>query len=183
MPEAIVTHYAGQRFRSRLEATWAVFFDLLRWPWLYEPFDLAGYIPDFVLRFSEPLLVEVKPELTLEALQKHTGKIQASGWKGEALILGAGLMDCDWQDSVACGLLAEHADATWWWAAGILGQRQGLEPCLRHSEGGYNCRLGHAAHDYHDCWKQADGCRDDFVRLWRKAQNETQWRAWTLGAA
>jgi hypothetical protein len=48
---AIQTHYAGCRFRSRLEARWAVYFDSLGWSWQYEPegFHLPGgdYLPDF----------------------------------------------------------------------------------------------------------------------------------------
>lgn len=59
--QAIPTTYAGVRFRSRLEARWAAFFDLVGWEWEYEPLDLNGYIPDFVLAFAKPLLVEVKP--------------------------------------------------------------------------------------------------------------------------
>lgn len=50
---AIETRYAGCRFRSRLEARWAVFFDALRIEWQYEPegFDLPSgwYLPDFLL--------------------------------------------------------------------------------------------------------------------------------------
>jgi len=55
-PEAIKpieTRYAGHRFRSRLEARWAVFFDHLGIEWQYEPecFKIAGkgYLPDFWL--------------------------------------------------------------------------------------------------------------------------------------
>jgi hypothetical protein len=44
------TLYRGQQFRSRLEARWAAFFDLLRWEWVYEPFDLGGWSPDFAIR-------------------------------------------------------------------------------------------------------------------------------------
>jgi hypothetical protein len=50
---AIQTRYAGCRFRSRLEARWAVFFDHLGVPWQYEPqgFELehGPYLPDFFL--------------------------------------------------------------------------------------------------------------------------------------
>jgi hypothetical protein len=55
---AIETHYAGHRFRSRLEARWAVFFDTLDIKWQYEPqgfviprADGTGtpYLPDFLL--------------------------------------------------------------------------------------------------------------------------------------
>jgi hypothetical protein len=36
MVKAIETAYKGYRFRSRLEARWAVFFDTLGWDWRYE---------------------------------------------------------------------------------------------------------------------------------------------------
>lgn len=49
----IETEYNGYRFRSRLEARWAVFFDAIRAPYAYEyeGFDLEGtwYLPDFWL--------------------------------------------------------------------------------------------------------------------------------------
>jgi len=58
----IPTTYAGVNFRSRLEARWAAFFDLACWSWDYEPFDLEGWTPDFLLRTkSGNILVEVKP--------------------------------------------------------------------------------------------------------------------------
>src|SRR5690554_4428220 len=46
----IETTYKGINFRSRLEAKWAAFFDLLGWKWEYEPVDLNGWIPDFQLQ-------------------------------------------------------------------------------------------------------------------------------------
>lgn len=62
--KAIETVYNGYRFRSRLEARWAVFFDVLGIEYQYEPegYDLFGtwYLPDFWL----PELshwVEIKP--------------------------------------------------------------------------------------------------------------------------
>jgi hypothetical protein len=51
--QPIETEYAGCRFRSRLEARWAVFFDHLEIPWEYEPqgFETSAgrYLPDFWL--------------------------------------------------------------------------------------------------------------------------------------
>lgn len=52
MIKAIETRYKGYRFRSRLEARWAVYFDALELEWEYEPegFDLGNgeyYLPDF----------------------------------------------------------------------------------------------------------------------------------------
>jgi len=54
MIKAIETVYKGYRFRSRLEARWAVFFDALGIKWEYETegFDLeefGRYLPDFTI--------------------------------------------------------------------------------------------------------------------------------------
>jgi len=60
----IPTIYKGQKFRSRIEAKWAVLFDLLKIIWVYEPdgFQLSTgkYLPDFYLPEYEAF-VEVKP--------------------------------------------------------------------------------------------------------------------------
>ncbi len=68
---AIETEYGGIKFRSRLEARWAVFFDTLGWRWTYEPegFQLPSgwYLPDFYVHVSSPAegngdrWIEVKP--------------------------------------------------------------------------------------------------------------------------
>ena len=61
----IETRYKGYRFRSRLEARWAVFFDAMNLRWRYEPegFDLGGcwYLPDFYIP-DWGCYLEVKPE-------------------------------------------------------------------------------------------------------------------------
>lgn len=53
--KAIETEYKGYRFRSRLEARWAVFMDQLDVDWTYEPegFETptGRYLPDFFIRF------------------------------------------------------------------------------------------------------------------------------------
>ena len=66
--QAIETSYKGYKFRSRLEARWAVFFDRLGVAWEYEPegFVLEGgvhYLPDFRIRTKEGVnfWYEVKP--------------------------------------------------------------------------------------------------------------------------
>lgn len=63
--KAIETHYNGYRFRSRLEARWAVFFDHAHIKYEYEPqgFELEDgtrYLPDFYLPEYD-YYVEVKP--------------------------------------------------------------------------------------------------------------------------
>jgi hypothetical protein len=85
MIRAIETHYNGYRFRSRLEARWAVFLDTLGVDWEYEKegYDLgeAGrYLPDFWLskhgywveiKGQEPGLDERKK---METLALQSGK-------------------------------------------------------------------------------------------------------------
>lgn len=65
MLKAIETKYKGYRFRSRLEARWAVFFDALgiRFEYEKEGFDLEDvgrYLPDFWLP-QVNMWAEVKP--------------------------------------------------------------------------------------------------------------------------
>lgn len=61
--KAIETMYRGLRFRSRIEARWAVFYDALGVGYEYEPegFDLGGvwYLPDFWLPEHE-VWIEIK---------------------------------------------------------------------------------------------------------------------------
>lgn len=59
----IETHYNGYRFRSRLEARWAVFFDVAGISYEYEPegFELGNgirYLPDFKTSVG---WIEIKP--------------------------------------------------------------------------------------------------------------------------
>lgn len=66
MIKAIETTYKGYRFRSRLEARWAVFFDTIGSQWEYEKegYDLSAagwYLPDFYLPETESF-IEVKPK-------------------------------------------------------------------------------------------------------------------------
>ena len=94
MIKAIETKYKGYRFRSRLEARWAVFFDALNIKWEYELEgfnlgDLGYYLPDFWLSDFR-VYAEVKPQkFTYEEWSKcdaleHClildGKPQHKGW-------------------------------------------------------------------------------------------------------
>lgn len=79
----IETNYKGCRFRSRLEARWAVFFDSIGLKWEYEPEgfvleDGTCYLPDFKIHVKhrsctnerEPVYVEIKGEMSDEDLHK-----------------------------------------------------------------------------------------------------------------
>lgn len=70
----IETFYNGYRFRSRLEARWAVFFDAMGIKYLYEPegyrlSDGTCYLPDFYLPEMQEFF-EVKGVLKLTDKQK-----------------------------------------------------------------------------------------------------------------
>lgn len=86
---AIPTAYAGRLYRSRLEAKWAAFFTLAGWRFEYEPFDLGGWSPDFLLpgSYGVDVLVEVKPITQFDS--EVAGKIsRASEPTYELLLLG-----------------------------------------------------------------------------------------------
>src|SRR6266849_9023699 len=79
------TMYKNVLFRSRLEARWAAFFDLIGWTWAYEPIDLIGWTPDFVVSWEcghsgcsgnerpywHSLYIEVKPYETVAQFKGH----------------------------------------------------------------------------------------------------------------
>lgn len=85
----IETRYAGCRFRSRLEARWAVFFDRIGIAWEYEPEgymigpegDQRPYLPDFWLP-AKRQWVEVKgAPMTLEERQRSAhAAVTHPGW-------------------------------------------------------------------------------------------------------
>lgn len=169
----IPTFHDGFRFRSRLEAMWARFFDLVDWPWKYEPFDLAGYIPDFVMPFpAGDLLIEVKPEVSLAGLRQHCEKTELAGWNKEILIVGSGLLALD-DSTDAFGLLREVeygwdvAEAIYCFAC----QRYSLY----HSSGRWNCRLC-GKHKRFQNWGL------DLRAKWAQAQNLVQWAPRLFGA-
>ncbi len=73
--KAIETIYNGYRFRSRLEARWAVFFDEANVKYEYEPEgfkteDGICYLPDFYLP-NDDVYVEVKPNMEKLFLDKE----------------------------------------------------------------------------------------------------------------
>lgn len=81
----IETVYKGYRFRSRLEARWAVFFDSLGLQYSYEPegFNLQAlgcYLPDFYLH-DEKMWVEIKPFLEPFKRIYLAGKIKYGDWR------------------------------------------------------------------------------------------------------
>lgn len=85
----IETYYKGYRFRSRLEARWAVFFDAAGFKYRYETegfvlSDGTYYIPDFWLP-EQRLWVEVKGDLDEESKRKIELFSEQLDWKDSKL--------------------------------------------------------------------------------------------------
>ncbi len=159
----IPTRYRGVMMRSRHEARWAAMFDELRWSWAYEPLDLAGYIPDFVLDFEAGhLLVEVKPQLEDMAIAQS--KIECSGWEQEALIV----VDAD---TAAIGSLLEwdHGEPVWSDATLFRCLSCGF-PSVLAEERSWRCRVCgvHGGNGHVGDYAPRDA--------WARAGNRVQWR-------
>lgn len=174
------TTYAGVRFRSRLEATWAAFFDLLEWRWEYEPFDLKGWVPDFVIRGTRNALVEIKPTLEPDA-ETIKKIINASAYEFPLIFGGIAPPDKQIIDgrittfslysSCCCG---PHRNC--WMSRAVVkvnGKYDivfGHDPYIALISGVDVSDPSEAGIDY----TEYNG--DEVEDLWRQARNATQWR-------
>ncbi len=191
----IPTKHKGRQFRSRLEARWANFFDLVGWRFEYEPFDLKGWIPDFVLFGVKEILVEIKPVATFPV--DVAAEIAKSGWRGETLVLGCTIPVAYRDprikaiDPQCFGWLAEACDGdtcqsgsdrcvclepTFWWAEAILGRWEDGAGKLGfcHSCGQFRDRISGG----YDGGHPGDGLikPDEIAHLWTEAGNRVQWK-------
>jgi hypothetical protein len=92
MIKPIETQYKGYRFRSRLEARWAVFFDALGIEWEYEPQGFVvgntPYLPDFYIKGPRwPAWVEIKPTTEIELADLGKITLLAENIKVPVLLL------------------------------------------------------------------------------------------------
>lgn len=154
--KSIPTTYAGVRFRSRLEARWAAFFDLAKLQWEYEPIDFAGWAPDFLIRTPlAPIYAEVKP-------------VELSA---------AGIVLADGRQVYALGSSPTFEKARTHWATVqvlLLGQ----EPSHEADFFGIGSLLDPpkgAAYGWFEIHKHIEIA--DARQLWREAGNRVQWAA------
>lgn len=172
-PHAIPTMYKGIQMRSRLEARWAAFFDVVGWRWSYEPPEFPGWIPDFKLDTAgKLLLVEVKPAERLD--DEHGTEARRDierclpGLPCEAVILGNNPQVVD--GLTYLGWMPEWDDGFSWDRAAV-GTIVGTELCLCHASGSYRCRI---------CGVDEGWCATmdpkELEACWAKACNNTQWR-------
>lgn len=183
---AIPTTYRGCRFRSRLEARWAAFFDRARWPWAYEPLDLRGWIPDFALlrdpslnpgfaeEAAQPIFVEVKPMLDYAGLAPHRRRIERSGFaSGTVLLVGA-------VTPFAGPILGQMKPPLQKWTAAYLAWCKG--PCggrltvsrQVNQAGDHACLF--CSHLLCDRDRRAVETTSRAARIWAEAGNDTRWK-------
>ena len=158
----IETIYNGYRFRSRLEARWAVFFDALGVKYEYEPegFKLSDgtlYLPDFYLPESKAFF-EVKGVMNDTDMHKVEQLIEDSG---RPCIIGYSdftFEACDdWWEGIykltskACSVLVKCRVCGKYYFSGISGS--------------YICQCCDAydGDSYFDvvCWGNIDDCEDE----------------------
>jgi hypothetical protein len=148
------TLYQSTLFRSRLEARWAAFFDLIEWKWKYEPIDFDDWVPDFSVEFlcghsdcspTHVLYAEVKPYYSTEEFDGHPVTENDYGAK--------------------YGL---HG-----------GLRLGIEPSVAHAE--FVHGAGGGKYEGHDLFMWRRSYRLDIEAMWREAGNLTQWKPLSQG--
>ena len=188
---AIPTLYKGRQYRSRLEARWAAFFDLLTWRHEYEPFDIHGWIPDFLIYGKNaPVLVEIKPFTSLK--QFDTAKIEkaladTSYCGTEILLLGVApttvsKMWESWESYETCsiGWLGEFCESPWskesesWYDETY---NYGLAPLtdppgFTHEELSYGERINGFAYKEYALMRKSKA-----DHLWAEAANAVQWKS------
>lgn len=181
-PTGIPTTYRHTNFRSRLEARWAAFMDLIEWSWVYEPLDVAGYIPDFLVQGPRPFLIEVGPCISAQDYRDKASKADAASVElgNDLLVVGVDpLSPCHphqlsagWFGEYGAWMVDDDPDATrpgYSWDAGVWGmgdQGLGIFHALQS--------FGHRPH--------ADGHESALVSAslvmacWAEAGNAVQWK-------
>lgn len=164
----------GIQFRSRIEAQWAYIFENFGWNWDYEPIDLDGYIPDFIIIFNdEKILIEIKGDTNIwKNYKEHEEKIKKSGWKKKFAILGSVYKICEnFNDD--CPNVGKvfyiRCDNNEWVNDDIIIRKEkrnlwnfGGDLYVYDICGGY--------------WKDTIETKKDFSTLWVKAKNSVQWK-------
>jgi hypothetical protein len=187
--KAIPTVYNGVQFRSRLEAKWAVLFDLLSWKWEYEPIDLNGYIPDFLVTptaHNRPTLFEVKPVSgpacavlnckcggddaeSKSFMDAAIRSVQASGWTGHAVVAGATILRAGQKrvPRLVTPIEAVPGSGDWFDTGSVVSQ------CRKCSA--YLLETDIAGWASEHCDEETSAI--DPTAIWRQASNPVQWKS------
>ena len=168
--QAIPTLYQGRLFRSRLEAKWAAWFDLVHWKWDYETLDLEGWAPDFVLMgYRGPIYVEIKP--VIPGIQTDQfSKAKRSSVRHSADILLLGMCPINLKNGYTIGVCNEADDGDMWGLA--LGKHAcpGIRIGYCSTDGWWGDRITGE-------FDRLPGglVSEDVMRLWGEAGTAVQW--------
>lgn len=176
---AIPTLYRGIQMRSRLEAKWACVFDQLGWKWEYEPVDLAGWIPDFLIQTrapNKPLLVEIKP--VLERPEAVCDKCYRLAIPEGYQVLVVGMSPVDARGEHRFGWIAPSMwEGCVWDEAAIL-TTDGKKFGLSEKNNAFEDRINVWKDDVNDDhYHKSQIYSGDFKPIWNKATNKAQWKA------
>jgi len=163
------TQYNGVNYRSRLEAKWAAFFDVLEWKFQYEPIDFSGWSPDFLIMGHRNVYVEVKPIVVSIEPVEIIDKLLSSGCNDEMLIVGMSPLARKDDDRAILGWLAEDrcfgTSVFGMWASSVIG--------FCHDDMTYRDRIT----GEHDGWRgihEPLGA-NDIMMAWNEACNRVQY--------
>lgn len=167
----------GIQFRSRIEAQWAYIFEKLEWNWEYEPIDLEGYIPDFIIKFDDDeILIEIKGDINIwKNYEEHKNKIIKSGWKKPFAILGSIYKNSKNRD-VNChiiGIVCHFVKSiNKWYDDNLIIRKERYNKkerwFIRGEQGLYDICGGD--------WKDTIDTKTDFQNIWVEAKNKVQWK-------
>ena len=184
--KGIPTKFRNRQYRSRLEARWAAFFDLVGWQYEYEPYDLDGWIPDFVLLGRDcynqktEILVEVKPYVDLHEFMNDEPEEDAwdkiyNAVKGtdkdnkEILLLGCTITSDEFAPGSSLGWLGEYDADHKWFEAAIITYHDNKYGFV-HSQGDFTDRIT----GFYEGGHYYDADTDAIHNLWNEAGNEVQ---------
>lgn len=175
--KAIPTMYRGVQFRSRLEARWAEFMDLIGLVWEYEPegvqmVDGTRYLPDFWLPLVHhrgkqgAVYLEIKPTSPSEG-EQHKARLLAWGSAIPVIVVetspGPRAIECfeehvggmdGWHDT---GLQLARCDNCGQVDIGFYASDEPACPCGKDSFNPFNSTLDHARAQFPNLarWKAA----------------------------
>lgn len=168
--QAIPCNYKGVRFRSRLEAKWAAWFDIAGWQWDYESIDLFGWTPDFLIQgYRGPIYAEVKPVWCGTPTDQYR-KAKRSQVRHSADVLLLGLSPALMRGSYAIGVCNEADDGDAWDLA--LGKHgcPGIRLGYCSASGWFGDRITGTSDS-----RSGGSCSDAAMRMWAEAGNAVQW--------
>jgi hypothetical protein len=130
--KAIETTYSGIRFRSKTEAKWALFMDIIGCKWIYEPegYDLGDgifYCPDFYLPDVDAFL-EIKP--ITGGFPSPTKQLAAQSGKRVVTMLGEPFFYQRDEDAGICHQLGLQNYGENWCSPDECGEDYGYAFCV-----------------------------------------------------